>query len=117
MATPAEEVKSRLDIVDVINEYVPLKAAGSSWKTKCPFHNEKTPSFMVSRDRGTWHCFGCGRGGDVFSFVEEMEGLEFPEVLQLLAKRAGVQLQQFDPKTQSQKTKVLDVLRWVTKYW
>lgn len=117
MLTPVDEIKQRLDIVDLINEYVQLRPAGTSFKAKCPFHNEKTPSFMVSRDRGTWHCFGCGRGGDMFSFVEEMEGMDFAETLRLLAKRAGVQLKQFDPKTQSQKTKTLDLLRWVTRYY
>ncbi len=117
MSTPVEDIKQRLDIVELINEYIPLKAAGSSWKAKCPFHNEKTPSFMVSRDRGTWHCFGCGRGGDMFSFVEEIEGMDFPETLRLLAKRAGVQLKDFDPKAQSQKTRLLDLLRWVNRYY
>lgn len=117
MPSPIEEIKSRLDIVDVINEYVPLKSSGTNWKAKCPFHNEKTPSFMVSRERGSWHCFGCSRGGDLIAFVEEMEGLDFPETLRLLAKRAGVQLKDFDPKLQTQRTKVLDVLRWVSRYW
>lgn len=117
MQTPVEEIKSRLDIVDVINEYVPLKPAGLSFKAKCPFHNEKTPSFMVSRERGTWHCFGCGRGGDVFTFVQDMESMDFPEVLRLLAKRAGVQLKDFDPKLNTQRTKVLDILRWVSRYY
>ncbi len=72
---------------------------------------------MVSRERGSWHCFGCGRGGDVFSFVQEYEGLEFPEALRFLAKRAGVQLQSYDPKLQTQRTNVLDVLRWVARYY
>jgi len=115
--SPVEEIKGRLDIVDLIGEYVPLKVAGMNWKAKCPFHNEKTPSFMVSRDRGTWHCFGCARGGDIFSFVQEMEGTDFPETLRTLAKRAGVQLRQVDPKLQTQKTKALDALRWVSRYW
>lgn len=117
MPTPVEDIKARLDLVDFINEFVPLKAAGSNWKGKCPFHNEKTPSFMVSRERGSWHCFGCGRGGDIFSFVQEQEGIDFPEALRLLAKRAGVQLKEYNAKIQSQRTKVLDVLRWVSRYY
>lgn len=117
MPTPVEEIKERLDIVDFISESVPLKAAGSNWKGKCPFHNEKTPSFMVSRERGSWHCFGCGRGGDVFSFIQEQEGLDFPEALRLLAKRAGVQLRDYNKQEQTQRTKVLDVLRWVSRYY
>ncbi|MBI2984921.1 MAG: DNA primase [Candidatus Kerfeldbacteria bacterium] len=117
MPTPVEEIKQRLDLVDFINEHVPLKPAGQNWKARCPFHNERTPSFMVSRERGTWHCFGCGRGGDIFTFLQELEGLEFPEALRVLAKRAGVTLRDYDPKLQTQRTKVLDVLRWVSRYY
>lgn len=117
MPTPVEDIKARIDIVDFINESLPLKQAGSNWKGKCPFHNEKTPSFMVSRERGSWHCFGCGKGGDIFSFIQEQEGLDFPEALQLLAKRAGVQLREYNKQEQTQKTKALDVLRWVSRYY
>ena len=117
MPTPVEDIKARIDIVDFINESLPLKQAGSNWKGKCPFHNEKTPSFMVSRERGSWHCFGCGKGGDIFSFIQEQEGLDFPEALRLLAKRAGVQLREYNKEEQTQKTKVLDVLRWVSRYY
>lgn len=117
MSTPVEDIKQRLDIVDFINEFVPLKPAGSNWKGKCPFHNEKTPSFMVSRERGSWHCFGCGKGGDIFSFIQEQEGLDFPEALRLLAKRANVPLKEYNKEEQTQRTKVLDVLRWVCRYY
>lgn len=117
MQTPVEEIKARLDLVDFIGEFVPLKQAGTNWKGKCPFHNEKTPSFMVSRERGSWHCFGCSRGGDIFTFVQEQEGIDFPEALRLLAKRAGVQLKEYNAKIQNQRTKVLDVLRWVSRYY
>lgn len=85
-------IKDKLDIVDLISEYVQLKPSGINHKGLCPFHHEKTPSFMVNRDRQSWHCFGCAKGGDVFSFVQEMEGMEFPEALKLLAGRAGVEL-------------------------
>ncbi|MFH0873382.1 MAG: DNA primase [Candidatus Komeilibacteria bacterium] len=88
--TTAEEVKSRLDIVDIVKEYIPLKQTGSNWRANCPFHQEKTPSFMVSKEKQIWHCFGCNQGGDVISFVQQYEGLEFPEALKLLADRAGV---------------------------
>ena len=89
----AEEVKSRLDIVEIISTYVPLKKAGRTFKGLCPFHTEKTPSFVVFPDNQSWHCFGsCGIGGDVFSFVMQKEKLDFPETLQLLAQRAGVAL-------------------------
>ena len=86
-------IKSRLDIVEVIGDYVALKKNGKTWWGRCPFHNEKTPSFAVSPDRQTFHCFGCGKGGDVFTFIEEMEHIEFREALEKLAERAGVKLE------------------------
>ena len=88
-----EEIKRRLDIVDVVGQTVDLKRAGKSFKGLCPFHAEKTPSFTVSPERGTFHCFGCGEGGDVFSFVQRRDNLDFREALQELANRAGVELE------------------------
>jgi DNA primase len=95
------EVKERLDIVDVISGYVPLKKAGKNHKGLCPFHTEKTPSFVVFPESQRWHCFGCGAGGDVFSFVERFENMEFGEVLRLLAGRAGVELRPRSPAAQA----------------
>ncbi|PIT86308.1 MAG: DNA primase [Candidatus Magasanikbacteria bacterium CG10_big_fil_rev_8_21_14_0_10_43_6] len=87
-----EQIKSKIDIVDFIGEYVQLKAAGINHKGLCPFHSEKSPSFMASRERSSWHCFGCNKGGDVFTFLQEIEGMEFVEALKYLADKAGVEL-------------------------
>ncbi|MBV9280501.1 MAG: DNA primase [Chloroflexi bacterium] len=94
-----EDIKSRLNIEDVVGRYVDLKRSGASLKGLCPFHQEKTPSFVVSPSRGTFHCFGCQKGGDVFTFVQEVEKLSFPDALKRLADQAGVAL----PERQSQK--------------
>jgi DNA primase len=87
-----EEIKDRIDIVDLIQDYVQLKKAGQNWKGLCPFHAEKTPSFTVSPAKQIFHCFGCGSGGDIFTFLARSENLSFPEALRVLAKRAGVTL-------------------------
>ena len=89
------QIRERVDIVAFISEYIPLKKMGRNFKANCPFHNEKTPSFVVSPERQIWHCFGeCSRGGDVYTFLMEYENLEFVEALRILAKRTGVQLKQ-----------------------
>jgi len=88
-----DEIKKRLDIVEFIGQYLQLKKAGINYSACCPFHSEKTPSFMVSPERQTFKCFGCGEGGDVFTFVEKMEGLSFPETLRILGERTGVQVE------------------------
>jgi len=98
-----EEVRSRVDIAQVIGRYVKLKPAGQNLKGSCPFHKEKTPSFIVSPSKAVFHCFGCGKGGDIFTFLMEIEGLTFPEALQRLAEETGVTLRPF--KEQAQDTK------------
>ncbi|PIZ26057.1 MAG: DNA primase, partial [Chloroflexi bacterium CG_4_10_14_0_8_um_filter_57_5] len=91
-----DEIKSRIDIVDLISESVKLRRAGKNFSGLCPFHTEKTPSFIVSPDRQTWRCFGqCGEGGDVISFVMKKEGWNFGEALRSLAERAGVKLEPY----------------------
>jgi len=90
-----DEIKDRLDIVDLISEYVNLKKAGQNWKGLCPFHTEKTPSFTVSPAKQIFHCFGCGSGGDIFTFLTRYESLTFPEALKILATRAGVTIKTF----------------------
>jgi len=89
-----QSIKDKIDIKQLIEEYIPVKKAGAYWKANCPFHHEKTPSFMISPEKQIWHCFGCSKGGDIFSFLQEIEGINFPEALKLLADRAGVKLTQ-----------------------
>jgi len=105
---PSEEIKQKLNIVDIVGEYVQLKKAGQNHRACCPFHNEKTPSFMVSEDKQIFKCFGCGIGGDIFSFVMKIEGLEFIDALKLLAGKAGVELRRQDPKEQTKRNRILE---------
>jgi len=105
----AELVKSKIDLVEIISEYLPLKKAGRNLKAACPFHTETNPSFMVSPDLGIWRCFGCDRGGDVFSFLEEKEGMSFVEALEYLAKRVGVKLQKRVGGQEDKKNKLYQI--------
>ena len=105
-----EEVRSRNDIVDVIGSYVSLKKQGSQYKACCPFHHEKTPSFGVSRDKQLYHCFGCGVGGNVFTFVMEYENLGFSEAIQLLAERVGMQVPKMEGSEEDRKREHYNVL-------
>lgn len=88
------QIREKIDIVPFLSEFVPLKKAGRNFKAPCPFHSEKSPSFVVSPDRQIWHCFGCGKGGDIYTFLMEFEHVDFPEALRTLAKRAGIELVQ-----------------------
>lgn len=97
-----DEIKARLDLIDVVQSYTPLQRAGRNYKGLCPFHNEKTPSFVVFHETQTWRCFGaCGEGGDLFGFMMKAEGWDFSEALRTLAERAGVELQQRSPQAQA----------------
>jgi DNA primase len=104
------EVKSKLSVVDVVGESVTLKKAGTTYKGLCPFHGEKTPSFVVTPMRETWHCFGCGRGGDIFSFVMERDSLTFPEALRSLAAKAGVEIDERTKREDARRKRLRDVL-------
>lgn len=117
MNSPIEEIKSRIDIVELVGGYVKLSRGGSNFKALCPFHTEKTPSFNVSPTRQIWHCFGCGIGGDHFKFVMQIEGLDFPEALRMLAKRAGVELKREDPRIRSEKNRLYDLLEDAAVYF
>lgn len=117
MLSQTEEIKNRLDIAEVIQGYLKLQKAGSVWKGLCPFHHEKTPSFVVTPTRQIWHCFGCGEGGDVFSFVQKMDGLEFYDALKMLADKAGVKLAKQDVELTSQRKRIYEICELAAKFF
>jgi DNA primase len=120
MSTNVEQIKEKLDIVDVISSYIKVEKAGINFKAKCPFHNEKTPSFFISATRQSFYCFGCGEKGDIFSFVEKFEGLDFKGALETLANRAGVELKNFkkeEGERPEEKDKLFEIMEEATKIY
>ncbi|PIZ94628.1 MAG: DNA primase [Candidatus Magasanikbacteria bacterium CG_4_10_14_0_2_um_filter_37_12] len=119
MNNDVQEIKDKVDVVDLINEYVQLKPAGVNHKGLCPFHHEKSPSFMANRERHSWHCFGCSKGGDIFTFIEEIEGMEFKEALKYLADKAGVVLTKnfSGDNGGSQKNKIKEINHEATRFF
>jgi len=115
--TPIDEIKNRLDVVEVIEGYIKLKKAGKDYRALCPFHKEKNPSFFVSPSKQIWHCFSCNVGGDIFSFVQKIEGVEFPEALRTLAKKAGVILKREDPQIRSQRNVLYEICEEATEFY
>ncbi len=110
MSSSVDQIKSKLDIVTLVGSYVKLEKAGANFKGKCPFHNEKTPSFFVSPDRGSYYCFGCQAKGDIFTFVQEFEGLDFVGTLKVLAEKAGVELERFDRAEKTENDRLFSIL-------
>ena len=110
MASTVEKIKDRLGVVDVVSKYLRVEKAGLNYRARCPFHNEKTPSFFVSPARGSWHCFGCNKGGDIVSFVEEIEGVDFVGALKILAPWAGVELESYDRGDNEGRNRLLTIL-------
>ena len=120
MSSNTEQIKEKLDIVDVISSYIKVEKAGINFKARCPFHNEKTPSFLISPVRQTFYCFGCGEKGDIFSFVEKFEGLDFKGALETLANKAGIELKNFkkeDNERPDEKDKMFAIMEAATKFF
>ncbi len=112
-----EEIKEKLDIAEIIANYIPLNQAGTNLKARCPFHNEKTASFMVSREKQIYHCFGCDQGGDVISFVQEYEGISFAEALRILAEKAGVQITSYSSMPKEDYSKLYKINEKVVEFY
>jgi DNA primase len=117
MSQVVELIKERLSIADVVGQYVELKRAGKYLKGKSPFTNERTPSFYVTPDKGLYHCFSTGKGGDVFTFVQEMEGVDFKGALKILAERAGVELVPEDPAKRDRRDRLIEIVETATAFF
>ena len=117
MSSPIDQIKDRLDIVEVINGYVRLKKSGARHTGLCPFHTERTPSFTVTQEKQMWYCFGCGQGGDLFTFIEKIENIEFADALRLLAEKAGIKLEREDPKIRSERKGLYEAAEEAAKFF
>ena len=117
MSSPVEQIKQRLSVEEVVGAYIKLQKAGGNFRAPCPFHSEKAPSFYVSPAREIRHCFGCNKGGDIFEFVKEIEGVDFPESLKILAERAGITLTYQNPKLRTEKTNLIDLMKDATYFY
>ena len=117
MSTPVEKIKERLNIVDLLGSYIKLEKAGKNLKARCPFHNEKSPSFFVSGERDSYYCFGCGKKGDIFTFVQEFEGVDFFGALKMLAEKTGVTLERGTFERKDNKEAIFNALEAACQFF
>ncbi len=117
MDSQIEEIKNKLNVLDVIGSYIKLTKAGINHRGVCPFHSEKTPSFFVSPTRQMWHCFGCGAGSSIFDFIMKIEGVEFGDALRILANKAGVELKKENPQLRTERTRLYEICDLACKFF
>ena len=117
MDSQIEEVKSKLNILDVVSSYVKLTKTGINYRGICPFHSEKGPSFFVNPGRQLWHCFGCGAGSSLFDFIMKIEGVEFGDALRMLAAKAGVQLKRENVQLRTERQRLYEICELACKFF